>query len=359
MSSAAHDDFASCLQTLERHGRTVWLGQSVDTSVLHSTYHDYAELPILTSVGCVIRRPVSISAKFDEKLRQRVGAGGRLRVDSGGFVLMMKPELGWDVSKVANIYERIDADSLISLDVPASTTDSIHDRKCKYETTSDNLAYLVDRLGPNIVPVAHGVTLDELDRNCRRILEILPAPAVVGLGGLVPTLQLCGAVRRLESNAPQRRIVDSVACVRAHFPQASLHLFGVGSVNTVLGAFAAGIDSVDSIGWRQAAGFGSVFIPGRPRRLLTNRVRERPCRPFANAEDLKELATCCCPVCRSAENESTKFEMLAGHFKPRAAHNIWVLYWEAANYLRARDRGEESKFLSRRLSEAWLGALES
>lgn len=356
MEHNARAVFDGFLTIMGKHDRSLWLGQSVDTSILHAGYPDFARLPILTSVGCVIRRPRAIADKFDARLRERVGARSRLMVDSGGFVLMRNPAAGWDVDNVARLYENIDAEHLVSLDVPPGEDDDGPERNRKYELTIANLGKLVDRFGSRIVPVAHGTTPDELDRNCRRILEIFPSPGLVGIGGLVPTLQRCGSSSR-SKNGPQRRIADSIACVRSHFPKADLHLFGVGSLHTVLGVIALGVNSVDSIGWRQAAGFGSVYIPGRHRRLLTHRARERPCRPFANEEDLELLASCKCPECRvRTVGEAWGSERLAAHFKPRAIHNIWVLYGEIAAYLLAKQEDRGTAFLEARLSDAWLAA---
>ncbi|RWD65944.1 hypothetical protein [Mesorhizobium sp.] len=351
--------FEAIVGTLQQHRRTLWLGQSVDTSVLHASYADFEWLPLLTSVGCIIRRPKANGEKFDGKLRERIAAKGPLTIDSGGFVLMMNPSLGWNVGHVADVYERIDADHLISLDVPPGPADGPAVRRRKYEATLSNLAALIDRVGPRVRPVAHGATMDELDRNCRRIAAIVPTPPFIGLGGIVPVLQQCGSVRRPGADTPQRRIVEAVACVRSHFPDASLHLFGVGSLNTVIGAFAAGANSVDSIGWRQAAGFGSVYIPGRHRRLLTDRDRPTPCRPFINDEDRALLAQCRCPECRRVHNDDERITRLAHHFKPRAVHNIWVLYQEAADYLHSLERASVDRFLAKRLSDAWLDALEA
>src|SRR5262249_53720800 len=121
---------------------------------------------------------------------------------------------------------------------------------------------------------------------------------------------------------------------------------------------ALGVQSVDSIGWRQAAGFGSVFIPGRHRRLLTRRNRETPCRPFASDQDLEVLAQCNCPACRNASSNGRRnSELLADHFLPRAVHNIWVLHSEIAGYFDARRRKGGARYLESRLSEGWLAAL--
>ena len=350
-------NFSDVLSTIETEGRTIWLGQSVDTSTIHDAYDDFSSLPVLTSVGCAIRRPKTISKKFDLSLRERIGAKSRLMVDSGGFVLMTNDDARWSVGSVGRLYARIDADYLVSLDVPPNVDDSPAGRLQKYNKTFRNLERLLEQFGERLVPVVHGITTAEMEANCRRIQGLYPSPNIVGIGGLVPTIQRCGKVNRPSPNTPQRRIAEAVACTRAHFPDARIHLFGVGSLHTVLGVIALGVSSVDSIGWRQAAGFGSVYIPGRHRRLLTMRQRENPCRPFASNEDIELIARCRCPECRLSKDRKERMHRLASHYKPRAVHNIWVLYSEIAAYLRAR-LNKRQGFLSSRLSEAWLDAID-
>lgn len=329
----------------------------MDTSRIHTEYEDFRCVPILTSLGCCIRRPKSNSLKFDAGLRRRVGAGSKLMVDSGGFVLMTKRRAAWNVTRVAELYKRLDADLLVSLDLPPRRTDSRGVRGSLYARTLANLSELVERYGRKIVPVVHGVNLQEIESNCGQIGRVMPNPVLVGVGGIVPALQGCGRVNIDSRTSPQRGIAEIMQCVRAHFPKSGVHVFGVGSLHTVLAMVALGAQSVDSIGWRQAAGFGSVFIPGRQRRLLTSRERIRPCRPFVDDLDKEILRDCVCPACRGASPVGENIARLAAHFKPRAAHNIWVLYKEVASYLSEHEAGRGAYFLSSRLSEAWLGAI--
>jgi tRNA-guanine family transglycosylase len=269
---------------------------------------------------------------------------------------MTRKDLRWSVENVAELYRKIDADYLVSLDVPPNGQDRKSDRRRKYERTLENLEALLPEFGDRLVPVVHGRGHDELEQNCQRIHALTPSPKLIGIGGLVPMLQRCGNVRSLGADTPQAHVADAIHCVRRHFPRAKIHLFGVGSLHTVLGVIAAGADSVDSIGWRQAAGFGSVYIPGRHRRLLTHRERDTPCRPFVDRQELEILRSCPCPACRHAPQSN--ISALANHFKPRAAHNIWVLYSEIAAYLEARRESRGSAYLASRLSDAWLGALQ-
>jgi queuine/archaeosine tRNA-ribosyltransferase len=353
----ARSGFADFTTILHQNRRTIWLGQSVDTSILHTSCEDYSRIPILTSVGCVIRRPSAHKSKFDHRLRERLGAKGRLMVDSGGFVLMGRDNRGWGVGTVAALYSKIDADHLVSLDIPPNGRDTTDEREKKYKRTIANLKRLYDRFGERIVPVVHGAAYKEMERNCDAIRRFYQSPSLVGIGGLVPTIQRCGNARIPNSGSPQATICQAIVAVRRHFPKSKIHIFGVGSLHTALGVIAAGANSVDSIGWRQAAGYGSVFIPGSYRRLLTDRHRDSPCRPFVSEEDLGLLARCRCPACRSSGQRFDNVARLRASFHPRAIHNIWVLYGEVAGYLIARRNGCDHAYLTQRLSEAWLSVL--
>lgn len=205
------------------------------------------------------------------------------------------------------------------------------------------------------MPVAHGRGRAELETNCRQIAKLSSNPKLIALGGMVPILQQCGQTRNPSKDAPQAIVADAISSVRSYFPKAKVHLLGAGSLHTVLGVLAMGANSVDSIGWRQAAGFGSVYIPGRHRRLLTHHERETPCRPYANRKELEILRACRCPACAAAPRSN--IATLKNSFRPRALHNIWVLYSEIAGYLDAKRKDQATDYLSERLSEAWLAAI--
>lgn len=147
MMAATFSDFVALLN---QHRKKIWLGQSVDTSVIHVAHPEYRALPILTSVGCAMRRPTANEPKFDRDLRGRVGAFKSLMVDSGGFVLMNKEDCHWTVADVARLYRRIDADHLVALDVPPTRKDRRSDRKAKYLQTLRNLETLLDEFGDKL-----------------------------------------------------------------------------------------------------------------------------------------------------------------------------------------------------------------
>ena len=351
-------DFERRLSAIQAANLKVWIGQSVDTSVIHKTFDEYHSLPILTSVGCAIRRPTTVKKKFDTDLRKHVGAGGDLMVDSGGFVLMKNPSAGWGVEDVSAMYERLQVNKLVSLDNPPLLSDDEDARNEKYRTTASNLEYLYKKFGDRIVPVVHGVDASERLANAKSISGIFPHPETVALGGLVPLLQRSGQTKRDRPDTPQRTLAAAIAVVRSVFPWSKIHIFGVGSVHTTLGVLALGANSTDSIGWRQAAGFGSVYLPGKHRRLLTNKLASKPCRPVLGEEDMHLLRQCVCPGCRIARQSKSQISTLKESFTLRSIHNIWVLYEEVHEFARARAANRHGEYLSKRLPEAWIASIE-
>jgi hypothetical protein len=73
---------------------------------------------------------------------------------------------------------------------PPTSKDNRRVHVQKYEKTRANLAYLIEIVGPHkLVPVVHGLTEDEVTRNCNKIADILSEPLLVCIGGLVPLLR--------------------------------------------------------------------------------------------------------------------------------------------------------------------------
>src|SRR4051794_22276419 len=94
----------------------VWLGQSVDTSSLCSSYPELQDGNFLTSLGCAIRRPSLLKTHFNGSLRRKLGLTGPLMLDSGGFALLNNPHARWTAATVARLIEEVSADVYVSLD---------------------------------------------------------------------------------------------------------------------------------------------------------------------------------------------------------------------------------------------------
>src|SRR5205085_412252 len=105
-------------------------------------------------------------------------------------------------------------------------------------------------------------------------------------------------------------IAKALKLIREHYPQSRLHAFGAGGPRTFPAVYAIGADSGDSIGWRQAAGFGSIFLPFRSQRTIRWRRGSRPPRKTLTNSDRVELANCECPVCSKQSSISGRVKAL-------------------------------------------------
>lgn len=335
----------------------VWLGQSVDTSVLTARVPEMRSWPMLTSLGDAIRRRRYINTHFNESLRTKLGVEGPLMVDSGGYVLMTQNVPGWSVRRVAEVYRRLDADVLVSLDHPALASDDTSVRARKRRLTITNLSKLAGEFGADrLMPVIHGVTTREVERNCIAVQKIVERPTWVGMGGLVPILKLLG---RNGSGAkrPHDHFAAALAIVRQAFPRSLIHIFGAGSPRSCLAAFAMGAHSADSQGWRQAAGFGSIYLPGKGQRILEwNRPDPRP-RPIIDDDDRQLLQRCICPFCRNHIRIESRVRLMSKSFEARSIHNAWILRQEVTEFRSAVSRKREATFLEGRLPRSWLRVL--
>lgn len=293
----------------------LWLGQSVRTTLVVERYPTLAALPFMASLGDAIHRPRLIDAVFRDKLRARLKTTGPLMLDSGGFTLMMQANANLDVLDVAHIYQSCGADLVVTLDEPATSRDPIDEQRRKHRVTLDNLSVLADAVEhKRLVPVIHGPEIDDIHRNAEACAKIIDGPSLVALGGLVPTL-------RYSASRPQeviRKLVSAVNAVKAAFPSSGVHILGAGAPRTLAYAFMAGASSVDSIGWRRAAGFGTIFLAGRGERFVEHRDRKRPrSRPVLTSDDHEALAQCTCPPCSEAGDVDARISTLASHYSKR------------------------------------------
>jgi tRNA-guanine family transglycosylase len=318
----------------------LWLGQSARTTVVTRAYPALASARWMASLGDAIHRPRMLETVFGPMLKDRLAITGPLMLDSGGFTMMMR-QGRISIAGAARAFGATAADVVVSLDHPPLGDDSEAVRRDKYAHTLANYAALhQEPIAADLAPVVHGVTTDELRANCDAIATIEPTPPWVCLGGLVPLLRQCGQLRKSGVQA-REHLHHTITLVRNRFPHSHLHVLGVGSPRTVAAAYAGGADSVDSIGWRRAAGFGTIFLPGGTERFVADRERKRATSRWMLTEaDRHALGQCACPVCHDAGEVADRIAALAQSYLPRAAHNAWVLLGEA-------DAASDERFRSR------------
>lgn len=287
----------------------------------------------LTSLGCAIRKPSLKQTHFNENLRKKLGIAGPLMVDSGGFALMKAPKAKWTTRDVAQLISGIDADLFVSLDYPPSPCDAATDRIRKIERSARSYNTLIGRLpGKTIMPVVHGRTLREVERSIQLILRYGTDIRWVGLGGIVPLLQHRVVSKEVSTLGAEVFIALALSKMRAAFPSAKLHAFGAGGTRTFPAIYALGADSADSIGWRQAAGFGSIFLPLKSQRAIIWNLKKPPPRKLLGDAELALLASCECPVCCSHESIEARLQTMRSGFEFLSIHNAWTVanqfrYW--------------------------------
>jgi len=309
---------------------TIWLGQSVDTSSLCSQYRELSNANFLTSVGCAIRRPSLVGTHFNSAIKKKLGLTGPLMLDSGGFALSKGPRVEWTVRRVGDLIEQTDADIFVSLDSPPSPQDKAADRKAKIIWSMGNFTTLQNRFPDKLImPVVHGRNLDEIELSLELINRTSPNPRWIGLGGVVPLLQK----RRVKGllTAPETFIAHALALIRSLNERSLIHVFGAGGTRTFPAVVALGAHSGDSIGWRQAAGFGSIFLPLRSQRVVRWNLDNSPPRKVLDESDMAALELCRCPICVNASHDE-RLRIFHRHFHSRSVHNAWTLvhqsrYW--------------------------------
>jgi queuine/archaeosine tRNA-ribosyltransferase len=309
----------------QQAGPISWLGQSVDTSSLCAQHPELSRMSFLTSLGCAIRKPSLRHTHFNENLRARLGVTGPLMIDSGGFALLMNPQAKWGVRSVTELIARIEAQVFVTLDFPPHPKDSAEERKKKIRRSNHNFRLLAEKFpSKTIMPVIHGRTLQEVEFSIRSVRKIVHSPKWIGLGGIVPLLQHRPVSREISRLGPEVFISMALRMIRESFPNTMIHAFGAGGTRTFPAVFAFGADSADSIGWRQAAGFGSIFLPLKSQRTVRWNTERRPPRKMLSDEDAELLRYCGCPVCRSATSLQEQITGFWASFEKRSIHNAWT-----------------------------------
>ena len=145
-------------------------------------------------------------------------------------------------------------------------------------------------------------------------------------------------------------LADAISICRTEFPSSHIHVFGAGSTTTAVALFSLGAHSVDSLGWRRAAGFGTIFLAGLAERTVSLKERVRESRPRLTGNDRELLKQCRCPVCVKHPKIENKMDALGASYVARAVHNVWTLRAEETAFRRAKANGCVAAFAVSRIS---------
>jgi queuine/archaeosine tRNA-ribosyltransferase len=311
----------------------------------------------------------------DEGIHSYLGFNGAIVIDSGGFLFLRRANLSIDVTRLMEVYERSRPMIGVVLDYPFDPFASRIENESRWARTLENTRAMLGGNGSiPLMPVIHGYTLSDIARACDAIEELSEVD-MIGMGSIVPLMKgINGQIDFSETNdsKPSRTerqdrvdspkyssrhfVVDAVKFVRKRFPDAMLHVFGVGGTTTMHLMLALGVDSLDSIGWRIKAGHGAIQLPGTGDRFLSPRDHRRVQRRLLDDGEKTILSQCECPICIGRELPD-RIRTLDRSFENRALHNAWTYLEELRQFKQCLQHKSLYQFLDSRMRRGALRQL--
>ncbi len=237
----------------------------------------------------------------------------RLWVDSGGYQIMVKG-IKLSINEVIKRYSELDADYLMSLDVPIISDEF---NEYYFKLNLSNYLALRDALPDKlIIPIVHFYPSKYLIKALEFYVLKLETP-IIAYGGIVPPL--------IKRTGLRFRSLVGIILIKKLLNKwgigTKLHVLGVGSYLMIRIAEHLEVDSVDTSTWRVKAAYGHVIVPGigeryvgsREIRYKTPRIREHELNLLYDSLRATKF-----PLIH-------KFNELLRSFKGRALINAWVI----------------------------------
>jgi 7-cyano-7-deazaguanine tRNA-ribosyltransferase len=291
-------------------------------------------------------------------------------LDSGGYLYLKRGNLKVDPCDVLKLYMDLAPTIGAVLDYPLDPFVEADANQKRWQQTLANTRLMFSRNGHlTLMPIIHAHSVSQAERACADLRHIIEEPSVLGIGSLVPLMrtrhdgrvlakQSTRSVSQSEYHQSSRHLaVEIIRAVRAHFPDAFLHVFGVGGTTTMHLMFALGVDSIDSIGWRLKAGYGAVQLPGFGDRFTGDKPRRKRTMLKDDEKSKEVLLKCQCPVCQEHATLEKRLVALEKSFDNRALHNAWVFVREAASFRTKIETNSVESFVRERLRHSPLKSL--
>jgi len=204
-------------------------------------------------------------------IQSYLGYHGPIMIDSGGFIFMRRNDISIDINELIDLYERSRPLIGVVLDYPLDPFSKQIENRSRWAKILENTRMMFSHNGSvPLLPIVHGHTMSEIAEACDALQELCDIE-FLGIGSLVPLMkgirganiseltepELKGSRRPLSTNkrySSRHFVIDAIKYVRERFPDAFLHVFGVGGTTTIHLMLALGVDSIDSVGWRLKAG---------------------------------------------------------------------------------------------------------
>jgi 7-cyano-7-deazaguanine tRNA-ribosyltransferase len=289
-------------------------------------------------------------------------------LDSGGYLYLKRDDVSADPCEVLKLYEDLAPTIGAILDYPLDPFVAVEVNKRRWQQTLANTRLMFENNGRlTLMPIVHAHSIAAAKQACADLCEIIKEPIILAIGSLVPLIRARhnGQVLERQSSevlgerhqSSRHLVVEIIKTIRTEFPDAFLHVFGVGGTTTMHLMFALGVDSLDSIGWRLKAGYGAVQLPGFGDRFTGDRQRKRRTLLKDDEKAKEALLECECPVCQEHVALEKRLAALDKSFNNRALHNAWVFVQEAVAFRAQIEANSVESFVRERLQHSPLKSL--
>ncbi|MFW9995366.1 MAG: tRNA-guanine transglycosylase [Candidatus Odinarchaeota archaeon] len=314
---------------------------------------------ILINAYEIIKKEKMRKGIENEGLRGYLNFKGNILMDSGGFLFQKKQVMDIEPETISELYDRLKPDMAVILDHPFSPREDKETNKNRWKKTLENTRIMMETGTDNgttlLMPVIHGYSRKELDVAFEEVRKI-SEPEVIGLGSMVPLFRFFNAFSMINAKERPYLVIDLIRRVREAFPDAFLHVFGVGGTTTMHLLYSLGVDSIDSVAWRLKAAYGAIQLPGVGDRFVVSKNRKKGrVQLDDNKKDVELLGQCKCPICKEKEIKE-RLDALdntkAKTFEKRAIHNAWTYLYESKAIQKEIKEGDPHEFTDKRLEKS-------
>ncbi len=334
----------------------LWIGHDLKHPI--NVWRDLPSCPgVMVSAFQILRCQSFRRAALQKGLRSTLNFRGPVFIDSGGFLSQRSGRSGVDIDDLLELYRALAPDVAAVLDVPMHPLASNSSNFRRWQTTLANATYMGQRdQRLPLAPVLHTYNPAVVSRRSKQLKRVLPNHRVLCLGSLVPLFRASHigerfVSRRSRSNHTIQRwrlIAALILRARHANPDTLLHIFGAGSLSTILLIFLLGADTSDSVAWRVKASYGQIQLPGLADRHISGRKNTKRTRRTLSRHEQALLDRCACPICDGKTLEQ-QVRSLAASYQNRAIHNVSVLLSEVRAFCDAMRASRQFDFVESRL----------
>ncbi|MBC7092270.1 MAG: tRNA-guanine transglycosylase [Nitrososphaeria archaeon] len=258
---------------------------------------------LMPNVYDLLQNNGRVTEVLKKGVHKYLGFSNLIMMDSGGWYFQKKGGINVDVEYVLELEEKARPDIGVVLDFPLDPSKPEETHK-RIDYTARNTKYMLEKSKIPIMPTIHGYSKEEIDYSAKKLR--LDKPTMLALGSQAALLYPF-RVNKIE------KIVDTILYVRRKFPNAFLHVFGLGSPRLVPLLFYLGVDSVDAKTWLWKAVRHMIYHNGQ---IVCIKNDSYSWTPYFDGRDFE----CNCPVCSKYGFEGLKGER---NWRNRAIHNAW------------------------------------